>query len=301
MRIELIQSFLTVVEQGSLTRAAEKLYITQPTLSHRISELENQLGAKLIIRKKGITTIQLTPAGVSFIPQAEKWMNLLSETENVIKVASRETLSLTTSISVGSYLLDAFYPFILERFVNDCSLSLSMAPSIDIYQRIENHETDIAILCNTRFSNKAISLPIAFEEYVLICSKSSSLENIVHTGSLDPRKEIFIPWDSNTNLWHDYWFGNGATPFLKTECVLSLKTLLSHYDAWSIVPHSIAETLGESVKFCRLDDVPKPRTIYLVTQRKQKQPYCDIVKELLINTCPAIPALRYVIHDEYTN
>ena len=128
MRIELVHSFLTVVKEGSLTKAAEKLFITQPTLSHRIAELENQLNAKLIIRKKGVSTIQLTPAGAAFIPQAEKWIQLNAETENIIKAASKETLSFATSVSTGEVILNDFFSTILDNFADRCTVTISIIP-----------------------------------------------------------------------------------------------------------------------------------------------------------------------------
>lgn len=47
-----VDAFLAIVESGSLTRAAQKLYLTQSTLSSRLDCLEKELGAPLLIRKK---------------------------------------------------------------------------------------------------------------------------------------------------------------------------------------------------------------------------------------------------------
>ena len=58
-----VDAFLAIVESGSLTRAAQKLYLTQSTLSSRLDCLEKELGAPLLIRKKGIRRVELTEAG----------------------------------------------------------------------------------------------------------------------------------------------------------------------------------------------------------------------------------------------
>lgn len=284
MRIELVRSFLTVVKEGSLTKAAEKLFITQPTLSHRIAELENQLNAKLIIRKKGISTIQLTPAGAAFIPQAEKWIQLNAETENIIKAASKETLSFATSVSTGEVILNDFFSIILDNFADRCTVTISILPSSIIYHRLELQETDFAVLANTRLSNTAISLPIACEDFVFIISKDAPIHpEIVHPDTLDPHKELFTDWDSTYSIWHNYWFGSGKMPLLYNECTLSLPALIRHPGAWAIVPRSIALSMRDRVQICELSDPPSPRTFYFVTQRRQKQPYCDQIKALLIN------------------
>ena len=71
-----IEAFLNIVKYGSITKAAEVLYISQPALSRRIKSLENELQYELFIRQKGIRNVILTPQGEAFIPIAEKWQQL---------------------------------------------------------------------------------------------------------------------------------------------------------------------------------------------------------------------------------
>ena len=53
MEIRVLRYFLTVVREESITRAAQVLHITQPTLSRQLSQLEEQIGVKLFIRGRG--------------------------------------------------------------------------------------------------------------------------------------------------------------------------------------------------------------------------------------------------------
>src|SRR3546814_1007926 len=64
MDTELARTFLTIVAAGSFVGAAERLYVTQSTVSARIHALEEHLGCTLFVRNKGGTT--LTPAGRQF-------------------------------------------------------------------------------------------------------------------------------------------------------------------------------------------------------------------------------------------
>src|SRR5438309_10983788 len=60
--------FVTVADEGQITRAAAKLHIAQPALSHAIMQLESELGLPLLERHaRGVT---LTPAGETFLPKA---------------------------------------------------------------------------------------------------------------------------------------------------------------------------------------------------------------------------------------
>ena len=58
-----IEAFLTIVRTGSISAAAEVLYVTQPALSRRIRALEQELGYQLFIRKKGLRNVGLTAEG----------------------------------------------------------------------------------------------------------------------------------------------------------------------------------------------------------------------------------------------
>ena len=58
-----METFWAVLEHGTLTAAAEALFITQPTLTNRIQSLEAEVGAQLFHRGKGIRHIELTSTG----------------------------------------------------------------------------------------------------------------------------------------------------------------------------------------------------------------------------------------------
>ena len=70
MDIETLRSFVVVARAGSITRAAEELYVTQPTLSRRIAVLEDELGVQLFDREHG--GVRLTPAGTRLSREAEE-------------------------------------------------------------------------------------------------------------------------------------------------------------------------------------------------------------------------------------
>ena len=78
-----METFWAVLEHGTLTAAAEALFITQPTLTNRIQSLEAEVGAQLFHRGKGIRHIELTEAGQRFLPLAYRWQTLLDETKGV--------------------------------------------------------------------------------------------------------------------------------------------------------------------------------------------------------------------------
>ncbi|MCB7064621.1 LysR family transcriptional regulator [Enterocloster citroniae] len=83
METRLLYYFLAIAREQSITKAAETLHVTQPTLSKQMMELEAQLGKQLLIRgKKKIT---LTEEGAFLRAQAQEMINLMEKTESAFK------------------------------------------------------------------------------------------------------------------------------------------------------------------------------------------------------------------------
>ena len=74
-----LETFWAVVQHGTLTAAAEALFITQPTLSMRLRALEERVGTPLFIRGKGQRRIQLTEAGQKFLTLAQRFLRELTD------------------------------------------------------------------------------------------------------------------------------------------------------------------------------------------------------------------------------
>ncbi|WDF83271.1 LysR family transcriptional regulator [Lacticaseibacillus pabuli] len=78
MELRVLQYYLTVVEEGNISRAAEKLHVSQPTISRQLHDLETELDTTLFTR--GQRKIVLTPAGEYFADQATRIVALADKT-----------------------------------------------------------------------------------------------------------------------------------------------------------------------------------------------------------------------------
>ena len=100
-----IEAFLLSAKTGTITAAAEQLYVTQPALSRRIRSLEAELGYPLLKRGRGVRAAELTEEGRAFLPLAEQYDALWREAQGLPQQVRRQTLRLS---SVPEYsLLDS--------------------------------------------------------------------------------------------------------------------------------------------------------------------------------------------------
>ena len=109
MNLAEIETFLTIVSTGSITRTADLLFLSQPTVSHRLRSLEEELNFPLIVRKKGLKQVDLTPKGADFIPIAERLLALWKETQTLSLSEEQIPITIGCTDSLNTALLAPLY------------------------------------------------------------------------------------------------------------------------------------------------------------------------------------------------
>ncbi len=88
MEIRVLKYFLTVAEIGNITKAANSMHLTQPTLSRQLQDLEKELGQKLFVR--GNHSVSLTAEGMVLRKRAQEIIDLVEKTEHEFSVIKDE-------------------------------------------------------------------------------------------------------------------------------------------------------------------------------------------------------------------
>ena len=104
MDIPKLRIFATVARLGNFTRAAELLYLTQPTVSQQLATLEAQIGAPLIERLP--RRQRLTPAGEALLPYAEQILALADAAAEAARAAAFHVIDSTRVLSIATNLGD---------------------------------------------------------------------------------------------------------------------------------------------------------------------------------------------------
>ena len=111
MELRSLQYFLAVVREENISRAAEVLHITQPTLSRQMAQLEEECGTQLFIRGKHL---RLTDAGIMLRHRAEEVVSLMMKIENEFQ--DQEEVGGVISIGSGGLNASHILPVVMDGF-----------------------------------------------------------------------------------------------------------------------------------------------------------------------------------------
>ena len=143
LKIELLESFIAIVECGNLSKAAERLYRTQSAVSLQIKKLEEIVGQSLLLRdNKGVT---LTDSGRTLLNYAYKMMQLSSQAIDELKVCqNRKIIRLGVPTDyISRYLSSCLIEFIRE--FTCIELVIDTDVSGNLYKRLQKGEFDLIV------------------------------------------------------------------------------------------------------------------------------------------------------------
>ena len=265
-----IETFFAVLDHGTMTAAAEALFITQPTLTARIQALEAEVGAALFRRGKGQRHITLTEAGQRFLPLARRWQNLLKETQTFSSVERREFLHIIAVYTANQYILPPVYQRFLERGL-PVSLWVESMRTYETAAAVARGDADMAIVDgDLHYDLQIEARPLFRESFFLVVPMDLALPDTVHPSMLRVEDEILVSGQPEILQWHDCWYGMDARPLLYTDIPQLAETLPACGRRWSIIPAGAAELylrLFSHVRVLRLAHPPAERTFYLITPK----------------------------------
>lgn len=268
-----IEAFLAVVRMGSVSGAAQAMYITQPAVSRHIRALERELGCPLLVRGRGQRQVELTDQGRDFVDVAEKWRLVWREAREVASRDRAKTLNVASVGSVSTFLLPPVFRDFLEE-KSGRALTFHNYHSQEAYDYVAEGLADIALISDDQYHPQVETIPAFREPMVLVTGPDSPLPPSVHPSQLDPARELRLPWNPEYDLWHSFWFSSGAQP----RAVLDQMSLLEDFfswgwaDSWAVAPTTVALGLQrrQRAQLRRLEDGPPDEIIYYLLGRRRK-------------------------------
>ncbi|HEY3121898.1 MAG TPA: LysR substrate-binding domain-containing protein [Vicinamibacteria bacterium] len=250
MDVRQLEMFRAVAEEGSFTRAAQRLHVSQSAVSRQVKLLEEELGGLLLHR--GGNGISLTAPGELVLKTANRVQRDLQDVVWQLSAAQklqRGLLRLGGGMTVCLYIL----PRLLKRFhsrFKQVELHVASGTSEGILRLLRNHQVDLGLLTLPVVASDLEVLPVLKEEMVVVTAPHHPL---ARARSVEPRSLgrfplILFEAGSNTRKVVDQFFLEAEIPAkvaMETENVEIIKAMVASGLGISLIPYAaIAKDLG---------------------------------------------------------
>jgi LysR family transcriptional regulator, low CO2-responsive transcriptional regulator len=239
-RLKQIRAFVATVKLGTLSRAADSLYLSQPSISLQLQALERELGVNLLQRSR--RRINLTDAGEALYalarPLIEGWENLDRDFQTKIKGLQAGKLSIAAGSSTIQYLLPELVRRYRERFPA-VQLQLANVTGKDGMALLRADDADFAVGSMLDVPNDIAWAPVYHYDPMLITPLDHPLarkENVT-LQDLSPYGLILPPQRLSTYRLVDLVFQQNQVPY----------QVAIEVGGWEVIKEYVAMGLGISI------------------------------------------------------
>lgn len=264
MQIELLDTFLDLVETRSFHRTAERLEITQSTVSARVQVLEQAVGARLFSRSRAGT--QLTTEGLKFLPHARGLRHAWTEAQRSVAPSGTAAVSLRIGIQhdlamgrIGTWV-GAF-----RKALTDCAFYIEPDYSVQMCEDVARGALDYAIVYSPQPQPDLYFTSVGEVNYRLISSKGTT------RAELPPADYIRASYSPAFDATHAQALPEmSATPFASGQDS-AVAGLLQAMGGAAFVLERTATRLIDGGKFKAVTDVdPISQPAYAVMHQRHR-------------------------------
>lgn len=264
MQIELLETFLDLVETRSFHRTAERLEITQSTVSARVQVLEQAIGARLFSRSRAGT--QLTTEGLKFQPHARALRHAWTEAQRSVLPSGNAAVSLRIGIQhdlaadrIGGWM----YSF--RKNLPDCAFYFEPDYSIQMCQDVARGALDFAIVYSPQPQPDLHFVSVGETTYQLVSSLGDT------RASLTVDRYIRASFSPAFDAAHAQVLPEMSAAPLASGQNGAVTGLLTSLGGAGFVLDRTAQALVEGGKFARVTDVePITQPVYAVMHQRHR-------------------------------
>lgn len=247
-----LKYILAIAQERNLTTAAQKLYISQPSLSSMLAHIEGELGVKLFDRS--VSPLLLTYAGEQYINSAEQILSIMNNLKNNLELVAN---SLTGRLNIGcsSHFTSTLIPYIIPAFTNqypDVQINLAEGERLYLEQKLMSGNLDMIFTTLGGSENKNIEyIPLYKEEFVLITplnyvpnlysQSDEQQDGFIDLKELENESFVFMKPGHQLRFTIDRIFqDNGFIPklLLETDNWITCLRLTEEAMAFTILPNA---------------------------------------------------------------
>lgn len=168
MDLNVVKTFISAAEFSHFRKAAERLYISQPTVTVHIKQLEKELGVKLFEREG--KKIKLTEAGRSYLKYAKSLIEVYEEGITALQSIS-QGYTKTLKMAISPLIADNVLPFVLKQFLEthpQVEISVEIIESDEIEKAVLEERVDIGLSCLPCFSPELEQTLLFTDKVILV-------------------------------------------------------------------------------------------------------------------------------------
>ena len=187
MTINQMQILQSVCEEGSITRAAAKLFMAQPAVSNAIKEIERSFDHPLFIRKQ--RKLVLTAFGQETLNYVNKILNLY----NAMMKNEDPAKTKTIGIGTGTFLGKVYFPGVIRKFREkypDISIHMYIDTQNNVNRQLMDDEIDFSIMEYLTIDRGVLHFPLVNTDVIGICNSSHPFAK---RRDVDPEEVIRYP------------------------------------------------------------------------------------------------------------
>lgn len=266
-----LTTLITVSEEKNFTRAAEKLCLTQPAVSHHIKELEEELNTQLFIRRKG--EVIPTSSGEIVLNYARRILAMYDKLKQEIH-DNKQRISLKMGIThtAESNKTTEVIGTLLNKH-SDISMTIISGSTTDLFQMVAYYELDFAIV-DQKNNNNVNYLSLDTDSLVCVINLDSPLINnkYITIEELKQEKLILRLPTSSTRILFDSALKNinetidNFNVILELDNVATIKELIQRSVGVSILSKSTCmhEVKNNKLAILPIKNLSLQRNIYLI-------------------------------------
>lgn len=154
MTLQQLRYAVTIAEHKSINKAAAELFLTQPSLSNSIKELENEIHITIFVRSN--RGIMITPKGEEFLAYARQMLDhyRLIEERYVENTASKKKFSV--SMQHYTFAVEAFIEMAKEFGMNEYEFAIHETKTSEVIENVRLNKSEIGVLYKNEFNGRFI-------------------------------------------------------------------------------------------------------------------------------------------------
>lgn len=205
MYYDALRTFIAVVEEKNFTNAAEKLLISQPSVSVHIKNLEREFQSQLFIRSP--KTLKITPSGEILYERAKQMVQIYENTKNEIHEQQhtiKGTLKIAASFTIGEYVLPAILAELYKEYPK-LDFIVTIGNTDEVVKLVQFLQVDIGLIEGNTDEKDIIIQPFMEDELTIIAPPDHPLKHA---------KSIKIE-DIHDETWVSREKGSGTREYLE--------------------------------------------------------------------------------------